>query len=73
MHCLSSAGLFYEAVQMIRDMMTRSAAGLCVCWLCLAHCLPKALGCPSATFLTTDTGSPVYDIASSLTVGQQGQ
>lgn len=73
MRCYSTADLFYEAVQVIGDMMARSAAGLCVCWLCLAHFLPSSLGCPSATFLTTDTGSPVYDITSSLTVGQQGK
>ncbi len=73
MRCLSSADLFYEAVQVVVDMIPRSAAGLCVCWICLAHCLPTALGCPSATFLTTDTGSPVYDYSYSLTVGQQGQ
>ena len=48
-----------------------------LCWLALVQGA-SVLGCPGANMqatpviITTDTGSPVYDLTASLTVGPEG-
>ena len=57
--------------------MGRSLGGHWLCWLAVLHSA-SVLGCPGThvkyqpRFITTDTGSPVFDLNASLTVGPEG-